>query len=189
MDQAELVRRCQDGDELAWEVLVRQHQSRLCGLAYSYVNNVEEARDLAQDIFVRLYERLASCTDPDRFLAWMIRLARNVCIDHLRRRKVRPPWQDIPAEDLVSLAAAGPDPEQEWTRTSRKELLYRAIRSLSQINGEIILLKDIQGLTLEEIAEILDVPLGTVKSRSSRARVELAKALVALGGGPAEATS
>ena len=183
MDQAELLRRCRAGDELAWEVLVRTYQARICSIAYGYTGDPDEARDLAQEIFVRVYRKLDTCRDPERLLPWLIRLSRNVCLDHLRRRKVRPPAQDIPADEMMSLADPAPSPEQQWLANTRKRLVIAAMQNLSKINREIILLKDMQGLPLDEIAGMLDLPLGTVKSRCSRARVELAKAVIALSGG------
>ena len=185
MDPRDLLRRCQNGDELAWEVLVRQHQGRVCAIAYGYVGDQEEARDLAQEIFVRVYQSLDTCEDPERFQFWLTRISRNACIDHLRRRKARPPRQDIPAEEMVGLRDNRPSPEDDWVRSSRKKMVYAAMQKLSVINREIILLKDIQDLPLEEIAEMLDLPLGTVKSRSSRARIELAQVITGLNGGPA----
>lgn len=184
MDPIELLKRCQQGDELAWEVLVRQQQARICSIAYGYVGDRDEALDLAQEIFVRLYKRLDTCREPEKFPSWMIRIARNACLDHLRRRKARPPRRDIPAEAMSGLKSAAPTPEEDWIRSSRQRLVHQALRRLSDINREIILLKDIQGLPLEEIAGMLDLPLGTIKSRSSRARVELARAIVDMGGGP-----
>ncbi len=184
MDTAVLVQRCRQGDELAWESLVRQYQGRVFGIALSYVGDSDEARDLAQEIFIRIYRRLDSCRDDRRFGAWMIRLARNACLDHLRRRKVRPPARDIPADEMPALADGSPTPEQDWESESRKQLVHRALQTLSTINREIIMLKDMQGLALEEIAEMLEIPLGTAKSRSNRARIELAQAVLDLGGGP-----
>ena len=181
---AELLRRCQHGDELAWEVLVRKHQGRICAIAFGYVGEQDEALDLAQDIFVRVYNRLHTCDDPEKFQSWLTRIARNACIDHLRRRKARPPRQDIPADEMYDLAHGGPTPEENLVASSRQRLVHRALQELSEINREIIVLKDIQGLPLEEISSLLDLPLGTVKSRSSRARIELAKAVTALGSGP-----
>jgi RNA polymerase sigma-70 factor (ECF subfamily) len=185
MDQVTLLRRCQTGDELAWEVLVRQHQGRVCSIALGYVGDQDEAFDLAQEIFVRVYDRLSTCTDPERFVPWLTSISRNACIDNLRRRKARPPRQDIPADEMHDLSSHGPTPEDDWLSNSRQRMVHRALDRLSAINREIILLKDIQGLPLEDIAGMLDLPLGTVKSRSSRARVELAQAIVDLGGGPA----
>jgi len=184
MDLAVLVDRCRRGDELAWEALVRQYQSRVYGIAYGYTGDPDDARDLAQDIFIRVYKRIDSCREPERFLPWLVRIARNAAVDHLRRRKARPPARDLPADEALDLAAPGPTPEEQWTAESRRRLVYSALQNLSDINREIILLKDMQGLALEEIAGMLGVPLGTVKSRCNRARIELAQAVIALGGGP-----
>ncbi len=95
--------------------------------------------------------------------------------EELRRRKARPPRRDIPAEEMSGLKDAGPTPEDNWVRSSRQRMVHRALRELSEINREIILLKDMQGLALDEIAHMLDLPVGTVKSRSSRARIELSR--------------
>jgi RNA polymerase sigma-70 factor (ECF subfamily) len=186
MDQVALLRRCREGDELAWEVLVRQQQGRVCSIALGYVGDQDEAFDLAQDIFVRVWDRLNSCTDLEKFGPWLMSIARNACLDHLRRRKARPPRQDIPAEEMHNLAGNAPTPEDDWLSTSRQRIVHRALQKLTAINREIIVLKDIQGLPLEEIASMLSLPLGTVKSRSSRARVELAQAVVELDGGPGQ---
>jgi RNA polymerase sigma-70 factor, ECF subfamily len=184
MDPAELLNRCRQGDELAWEVLVRQHQGRICAIAYGYLGDQDEAFDLAQEIFVRVYERLDTCEDPEKFQSWLTRIARNACIDHLRRQKARPPRQDIPADEMYNLKGNTADPELDWVRNSRKKLVYRALQELSEINREIILLKDIQELPLDEIASMLELPVGTVKSRSSRARIELARVISGFGSGP-----
>jgi RNA polymerase sigma-70 factor (ECF subfamily) len=185
VELAALLELCRQGDELAWEALVRQYQSRIYGLSLGYLGNPEEARDLAQEIFVRVYRHLDSCTDPEGFVPWMIRIARNACVDQLRRRKARPPASDIPVDQMFDLPASGPDPEQASQQAARRELLYRALQQLSPINREIILLKEIQGMSLEDLSELLDVPLGTIKSRSNRARVELAKAVLHMTGGAA----
>ncbi|MBN1426495.1 sigma-70 family RNA polymerase sigma factor [Candidatus Fermentibacteria bacterium] len=184
MDLPELLQRCRTGDELAWETLVRAYQGRIYGIAYGYVGTTEEARDLAQEVFVRIYRKLHTCRDPERFLPWMVRITRGVCVDHLRRVKARPPAHDVPVDEDIHLAADGPDPEQSAMLNARKRLIYRALRMLSAINREIIVLKEMQGMPQEEIASMLRVPLGTVKSRANRARIELAKAVVTLGGGP-----
>jgi RNA polymerase sigma-70 factor (ECF subfamily) len=163
-----------------WEALVRQFQSRIYGIACHYVGNTEDARDLAQETFVRIYQNLAVCPDEERFLPWVIRITRNICIDHLRRRRARPPVQDIAAEDLVSLRSPGGDPGQLYAADSRKRQVHSALQGMTDLNREIILLRDIQGLALEEIASLLHIPIGTVKSRSNRARMELARKLVSL---------
>lgn len=115
-----ILQRCRTGDELAWEALVREYQSRVYGIAYYYVNEEEEARDLAQDVFVRIYRNIATCPDAHLFVPWMIRICRNACVDHLRRKKARPPLQDLPAAEMRNLRSKGLDPEEQWT-TDTKE--------------------------------------------------------------------
>jgi RNA polymerase sigma-70 factor (ECF subfamily) len=185
MDISTLLERCCGGDELAWEALVRQFQSRVYGIAYHFVGNAEDARDLAQEAFIRIYQNLELCPNGASFLPWIIRITRNICIDYLRRKRSRPPAHDLAADELVGLRAPGADPEQLYAADSRKRLIHMALQQLSELNREVILLKDIQGLTLDEIASMLHLPVGTVKSRSNRARIELARRLVSLRREPA----
>lgn len=182
MELATLLERCREGNELAWEALVRSYQGRVFGLAVHYLGDPEEARDVAQEIFVRIFRKLDDCTDATRFVPWMLRIARNACIDHIRRRKARPPAHDVPVDDVLDLAASTPGPDDELYDSSRKQLVHRGIQSLGDLNREVLVLKEIQGLSLEEIAKLLEIPLGTVKSRCNRARLELARKLTALNG-------
>ena len=182
MNLAAILTRCRAGDALAWEALVRQFQTRIYGVAYHYVGNAEDARDLAQEVFVRIFQNLAACTSAEMFLPWIIRIARNACVDHLRKRRARPQGKDVALDVIADLPDHGNTPEQQWEDNSRKRLIYRALKELTGLNREIILLKEIQGLQLDEIASILKVPLGTIKSRSNRARIELARKVMALSG-------
>ena len=171
------------GDELAWEAFVRHFQGRVFGLAYHYTTQADDARDLAQDVFIRIYENLHLIPEAEGCLAWILRITRNACIDHLRRRKARPPLWDLPADELSYLRSTAQNPEEAHLEADRKGRLHRALRELTELNREIILLKEIQGLGFNDIAAILGVPLGTVKSRSNRARLELAEILAASGMG------
>lgn len=181
MSDLELIlARCRRGDELAWEALVRMYQARVYATALQYVRDADEAHDLAQDIFVRVYRRLETFQGHETFLPWLMRLARNAAIDHLRRRKARPPRRDVQIEDNPPLPDTGPLPDAQWESKSRRQLVHDAMGKMSSTNREMILLKEIQGLNLKEIARILGIPLGTVKSRSNRARLELARAVLAL---------
>lgn len=185
MDDSTLIDRCRTGDELAWEILVARYQARVCSVAFTYTGSEEEALDVAQEVFVRIWQRLDSCREPERFAAWLLQIARNACLDHLRRRKARPPAQDVPAAEIYDLADGGPLPDAALDRAQERHIVERALQSLSVINREAILLKDIQGLPIEEMAGLLDLPLGTVKSRCSRARLELARVVAGiLGRGP-----
>ncbi|MEE9293212.1 MAG: sigma-70 family RNA polymerase sigma factor [Acidobacteriota bacterium] len=174
LDAESLLERCRQGDDLAWEAFVRRYQSRIYAVAWHYMRNAEDARDTAQEIFIRLYERLDTFRDEEAFLPWMLRLARNACIDSLRRRKARPPATDVTVDDAIQIPAADPTPEERSESRSTRDLLYRALDKMSESDREILLLKEIQGLKVDQISSLLGIPTGTVKSRCNRARIELA---------------
>lgn len=188
MDLPSLLDRCRQGDDLAWEAFVRQFQGRVYSITSTYVAHPEEARDLAQDVFIRLYETRGRWVEADVFLPWLIRVSRNLCLDHLRRKKARPPAEDVLADEMLDLAAAGESPESALSASRDRHVVWSALKSLGRLSREMILLKEIQGLTFQEIAATLRVPVGTVKSRSNRARLELAERVLALqhgaGAGP-----
>ncbi|MHC4932687.1 MAG: RNA polymerase sigma factor [Planctomycetota bacterium] len=179
-DLATLVERCRRGDDLAWEALVRRFQARIYGLAMHYVRDPEEARDLAQEIFVQVYRKLDTFRENENLVPWMLRVGRNMCIDRLRRIKARPPADDVSLDDGAEIVAPDPTPEDAADATGRRRLLYHALDGMSEKHREVILLKDIQGLKLDEIANLLHEPIGTIKSRSNRARIELASRVRAL---------
>ena len=172
-----LIARCRRGDALAWEELVRRYQGRVYGFAVHYLRDREEAKDAAQEIFVKVYQHLGTVRDGQAFAPWLLRLARNGCIDRIRSRGTRA----AEAGDAPSPAT----PEDALLAESRASLLHRAIGKLNPANREIVLLKDIEELTLPAIAARLGLPLGTVKSRSNRARGELAKVVRSLTREPA----
>lgn len=180
LDLGTILERCRQGDDLAWEALVREYQSRIYGLAFHYMRNEEEARDAAQEIFVRLYQRLDRIEGHATFLPWLLRMGRNLCIDRIRRGKARPPASDVTLDDGIDIPSPIRGPEEDATAGEHRQLLYRALDKLSNINREIILLKEIQGMTLGEISETLSIPLGTAKTRAMRARLELARTVLEL---------
>lgn len=175
MDLIDLISRCREGDELAWEALVRRFQGRVYGLAFFYLGNAEEARDVAQEVFIRIYRRLDSCTNEETFVPWMIQIARNAAVDRLRRIHARPRSVPVPVDEMIDLASPEPLPDEQLHRRRKQATVHLALERLSRINREIVILKEIQGLSLEAIAAMLHLPIGTVKSRSHRARVDLAK--------------
>lgn len=187
IDFAPLVERCRAGDGMAWETFVRQLQGRMFALAYSYAGDREDARDLAQEIFVRLYEVRSQWPLGDEFLPWLFRVARNRSVDYLRRRSVRRPAAAVDETEMAELQDPGPGAEALAIESDRRSLLHAALRGLSAINREIVVLRDVHGLPVQQVASILGVPLGTVKSRASRARVELAARVLALSRGRGEA--
>lgn len=173
-----LVARCRQGDDLAWEGLVRRFQGRVFGLALHYLRDRDEARDAAQEVFLKVYRHLDRLDEGRAFLPWLLRLTRNACVDRLRRIEVRTPDEGlVPVEQAAELPAPDASAEEELLEGGRRALLYRALGALSERSREVIVLKDIEEMTLLEISELLGVTLGTVKSRSHRARLELARAV------------
>lgn len=180
MELETLVAKCKEGDEIAWESLVRRVQGRIFALCYHYLRDREEARDVAQEAFIRIYKGLAGYDSQGSFMAWATTIARNCCFD--RGRKL----QNVPTHGADEID--DPDEHRELSEPSesfvdtqlRNDLLRRALDRLSDHSREVIMLKDIQGLKLREVAELLSIPLGTVKTRSHRARLELAERMLEL---------
>jgi RNA polymerase sigma-70 factor, ECF subfamily len=185
MEIEELLERCRAGDELAWEAMVRRFQSRVHGLSLLYLGDREEARDCAQDVFVRVYRHLGSIREAEAFLPWLLRITRNAALDRQRRRRARPAGRSVPLEEATSIAAPGPDPAEELVTTRRRDRVRAALNRLGSLNREIVILKEIQGLSFESVATTLGIPVGTAKSRSNRARLELARMLA----GPVDGVS
>jgi len=174
----ELVQACQAGEGPAWEALIKRHQERMLNLAYQFTGDRDEAWDLAQEIFVRLYLRLDQYDPARPFRFWFSSLARHLCIDHYRSRRERQRLATVALEAADQIAAPGPSPEQHLARREERDRILAALDALSAISREAIVLKDLQEMTLEEIAQSLDLPIGTVKSRIFRARIELGRALL-----------
>jgi len=128
-----LLDRCRQGDTLAWEAFVRQFQRRIYSIACGYAANAEDARDFAQDIFVRLYETRGRWAPADGFTAWMVRVARNVCLDELRRRKARPPAHDVQADEMLDLADGGPTPEVALGVARDRQIVWRALSLMGRL--------------------------------------------------------
>ncbi len=156
---------------------MRATQGRVFAIAINYLRDREEARDAAQEAFVKVYRGLDKLNPDAPFLPWLMRLTRNCCIDRQRRLKVRTPERPVPINEALDTQTDEPTPEDDWLSGATRRLVHRAMAALSEKNREVLLLHDIQQLKLEEIAELLQVPIGTVKSRSNRARIELAKAV------------
>ena len=176
-DQA-VVKRVIDGDLDAFSVLVDRYQNRIYSVALNYVINRDDAVDVVQDTFVKAYMKLRTFDSASAFYTWLYRIAVNTAIDFLRKRRARPTdslddekYTDAGYEPVSSDPAA--DPERVAVASEQGVALRKAIASLSQKLRSVIILHDVEGLSQEEVADVLRVPVGTVKSRVSRARAEL----------------
>ena len=181
---AELVERCLNGDRGAWEHLVQSHTRLVYGACYRFTNQAEESRDLTQEVFLRVFRSLRTFdARSGGFRTWLIRLTRNLLIDHYRRTKkhkvLDPLEEQIPVLEEKTLVGGSSD----RTLRSREaaELLQAGLQRLSPDLREAVILRDLQEMEYKEIAQVLRVPEGTVKSRINRGRTELAGNLRALG--------
>lgn len=182
-DLEHTIRQCQRGDALAWEALIKHYQGRVYGVAWYFFRNRQDAEDVAQEVFIKVYRRLDTFrSDQDSFVPWLLAIARNCCIDRLRGRKNHIAYDDELQQTEEEESVQDSDPQTAMGTEQRKQLIYQALDKVDATNREIILLKDIQGMKTEDVAEILSLPLGTIKSRSSRARIKLAKILTGLVG-------
>jgi RNA polymerase sigma-70 factor (ECF subfamily) len=176
-----LVSRCLDGDEGAWEDLVRQHTRQVYGLCFRFTNSAQEAQDLTQDVFLRVFKTIKSFRSAEgSFHTWLARVTRNLLIDHYRRTRQERVTDSI-EEQLPMLEEAGgaaaARPDQALAGREASEILQATLQKLSPDLREAVILRDLQEMEYREIAEVLDIPEGTVKSRINRGRAELARLL------------
>jgi RNA polymerase sigma-70 factor (ECF subfamily) len=175
-----LVDRCLSGDDAAWENLIRTHTRRVYGLCYRFTGKDAEAQDLTQEVFLRVYRTLRTFRASEgAFTTWLARLTRNLLIDNYRRTRQERVTDSI-EEQLPMLeesvpASARPDGMVAGREAS--EILQGALQKLSPELRETVILRDLQDMDYREIADILHIPEGTVKSRLNRGRAELARIL------------
>lgn len=176
-EERAILERCLSGDHTAFEYLVKENEGRVFGLLYSLTGNAEEARDLTQDTFIRIYRRLHLYDPQKSFRGWLFTIARNIYRDSVRRRKktlsLEQLWEDGPFTPQ--------DPEADVERSAiekeRCGLVWEALHRLNLEQREILILKDISDMSYAEIAGILNVPEGTVASRVFYARQALRKSI------------
>lgn len=168
-----LARRAAGGRPDAWEELLALYGERVYNLAVHFAGSVEDAEDLTQEIFLRLYQNLRLYRGDVPLAAWALRLSRNLCIDHYRRTR-RERRSPAVAEEVLARLPAGDDPQAEAQRRQQLRAVYRGLEEMPEDLAEVVLLRDLQGWSLEETAASLEVPVGTVKSRLHRARLQLA---------------
>ena len=176
-----LVSRCLDGDEAAWEELVRQHTRQVYGLCFRFTNSAQEAQDLTQDVFLRDFKTIKTFRSAEgSFHTWLARVTRNLLIDHYRRTRQERVTDSI-EEQLPMLqekgAAAAGRPDQALAGREASQILQATLQKLSPDLREAVILRDLQEMEYREIAEVLDIPEGTVKRRINRGRAELARLL------------
>ena len=172
----ETIQRCLKGDQAAWNEIVRLYWRRVFNIAYKFVGRHDMAEDLTQDVFLKLFKSLDTFDRRANFQTWLISVSRNLCIDHYRsiRKERETINRDVDPADL-SPAAPTRSPEAELELRDRVHLLRTALDMLAPTLRTAVMLRDIQELSYQEIADRLGLPEGTVKSRINRGRTELAR--------------
>jgi RNA polymerase sigma-70 factor, ECF subfamily len=186
VDWAILVRRCLDGDSAAWAELVKTQHRRVYSLCYRFTGSSHDSEDLTQEVFLKVYGNLASF-DLARgsFPTWLTTLTRNLLVDHFRRSRQQRATDSLDAgweessELQISdrLADPQPSPHQQTAAREIERMVQQALTKISPELREAVILRDLQDLDYKEIAQVLRIPEGTVKSRISRGRAELARLL------------
>jgi RNA polymerase sigma-70 factor, ECF subfamily len=182
-----LVERCLRGDSFAWTELVKAHHRRVYGLCYRFTGSATDAEDLTQEVFLKVYGNLAAF-DLTRgtFQTWITTMTRNLLVDHFRRSRAQRATDSIDAGwdgdgdelPLVQrLADAGPTQHDQAVKKEIEKMVQEALTKISPELREAVILRDLQDLDYKEIAQVLHIPEGTVKSRISRGRAELARLL------------
>jgi RNA polymerase sigma-70 factor (ECF subfamily) len=173
-----LIEQCLAGDQSAWERIVRQNWRKVFNVAYKFVGKHDEAEDLTQDIFLKIFKALATFDRRANFQTWIISISRNLCIDHYRsvRKERQTIARDVDSSDLQP-ATSERGPYQVAEHLDLRAQLRQALETLPVTLRTAVVLRDLQELSYQEIADRLGLPEGTVKSRINRGRIELAHQL------------
>ena len=189
-----LIRRIQAGETDAFEQLLRAHEKTVYNLALRMTGDPQDAEDMAQEAFWKAYRSLGDFRGECKFSVWLYRIVSNVCLDHLRRQRRRPAVSlsvedDEGEEQQWEIPDERYEPERELERKLTREAVRKGLAALPDEQRQILLLREIRGLSYEEIGEILGLEPGTVKSRIFRARKRLAAFLLREGNIPDPYTS
>jgi RNA polymerase sigma-70 factor (ECF subfamily) len=174
-----LIKKSQSGDVESFELLISSYDKRAYNIAYRIMGNEEDAKDMAQEALLRVFKSLKDFKGQAAFSTWLYRIVTNVCLDELRRRKnekyvsIDSTIHTDSGELHMELCSDKETPENIYERVEQRELIKNAIKEMSEDYRSVIILRDIQGFSYEEISVILDCSLGTVKSRINRARTML----------------
>jgi RNA polymerase sigma-70 factor, ECF subfamily len=171
IEEKDLILQSQQGDKEAFCALMEAHQSRIYALCYKYMQNTHDASDAAQEAILKIYLNISRFRFASAFSTWAYRIAVNACVDMLRKRKVT-----VPLEDFGAASSQG-NPDADVLYAEFKAGLAKAVAGLPPKDKSMIVLREMEQKSYEEIAEILGVPVGTVKSRLARAREKLKKTL------------
>ncbi len=171
----EMVDRCRQGNDEAWRELVDRFSQKVYSVAYHFTLKREDAEELSQEIFLKIFENLHRYDGGFPLIAWIASLSRNLCIDRYRRSKREKTFRFVSDDSVAPMLTSSDDPAADAIRRERTKMLFAALSEIPEDLAEILVLRDLDGLAYEEIGRALELPDGTVKSRLFRARAEVAK--------------
>jgi len=175
IDEKDLVARCRKGDDDAWRELVDRFGPKVYAIAYHFTLRREDAEELSQEIFLKLFENLHRYDGGFPLVAWVLSVSRNLCIDRYRRKKREKSFRFVSDDAVTALLKSEDDPAGMALKKERTQLLFSALSEIPEDLAEILILRDLNGLAYDEIGKALELPEGTVKSRLFRARAEVAR--------------
>jgi len=174
-DETDLVARCRKGDDDAWRELVDRFGPKVYAIAYHFTLKREDAEELSQEIFLKLFENLHRYDGGFPLVAWVLSVSRNLCIDRYRRKKREKSFRFLSDDAVTALLKSEDDPAGMALKKERTQLLFSALSEIPEDLAEILILRDLNGMAYDEIGAALELPEGTVKSRLFRARAEVAR--------------
>ena len=177
LDDNRLVQRCLEQNNRAWEEILRRYKKRVFNISYQFVGRMDEAEDLTQEIFFKVFHSLEKFNQEANFQYWIIRVSKNYCIDYYRKkRKERESMVDN-MEQVINVLKSVSTPQLVLEEKEKQNAIRESIGSLPPILRSCIVLRNLYGYSYQDIAKILNIPEGTVKSRINRGRQELSKRL------------
>ena len=183
IDDLSLVNRCKEGDQRAFKVLVERYQRKVYAVAYGMLKDREESMDVVQEAFVKVHRYLDNFKGDSSFYTWLYRITSNLCIDRIRSRRGDAQFDERIGDDGDASEAGflssqlGTNPQKSALRRELAEKMQEALQQLPEKHREILLLREVEGMSYEDLAKVLDIPKGTVMSRLFHARSKMQKLL------------
>lgn len=188
MDDLTLVQRVQQGDQRAFKQLVERYQRKIYAVALGMLKDKEDARDVAQEAFVKVYRSMQHFKGDASFYTWLYRITVNICIDHLRRKGSAKGDEAVEFDEAVAMDTSeanlgalgsklGTNPQKSALRKELAEKIAGAFEQIPEAHRQILLLREVEGMSYEDLARVLKIPKGTVMSRLFHARLKMQKIL------------
>ena len=178
-DETQLVKRAQDGDRDAFQELVERYQRKVYSICYGMLKDEQDSKDVSQEVFIKVFRYLENFNRNSSFYTWLYRITVNKCIDYIRKRDRRSEVdyddtiqrdQEVEGDDNIMPSSLGIKPDKVYGRKELREKMLEALETLSEKHRTILILREVEGLAYEEMADVLDISKGTVMSRLYHAR-------------------